>query len=203
VPYGAELARMGVVTLCPDNAGMGERGNLEAGCDDLWRRLNYLGQDLTGHRVRDLLRALDYLQGVPEVAPQAIGIVGFSGGCWLAQITAALDQRVAAAGLSGYFTTFAQTSWMGHCVCHHPKGIGLLCELPDIAGLIAPRPVLVEWGTEDASRPVHPAFEQARAIYLAAGAEDQLLLHEFNGPHRFHGERSLPWLLRMLWARTR
>ena len=197
-PYGCDLAEQGVVTLCPDNAGMGERAHPSGGCDFLWRRLNYLGYDLTGYRVYDLMRGVDYLQSLPEVDENRIGIAGLSGGCWLGIVHAALDERVQAAVLSGYFTTFAQTSWFGHCICHHPKGIGELCEMPDIAGLIAPRPIFVEWGTEDVSRPVHPAFEMAQRIYRAANAGDQITLQEFDAGHLFSGEQSLPWLVQTL-----
>ena len=197
-PYGRDLAEQGVITLCPDNAGMGERGHPSGGCDFLWRRLNYLGYDLTGYRVYDLMRGVDYLQSLPEVDEGRIGIAGLSGGCWLGIVHAALDERVRAAVLSGYFTTFAQTSWFGHCICHHPKGIGELCEMPDIAGLIAPRPIFVEWGTEDVSRPVHPAFEIAQRIYRAANADDQITLQEFEAGHLFSGEQSLPWLVQTL-----
>ena len=197
-PYGRDLAEQGVITLCPDNAGMGERTHPAGGCDFLWRRLNYLGYDLTGYRVYDLMRGVDYLQSLPEVDENRIGIAGLSGGCWLGIVHAALDERVQAAVLSGYFTTFAQTSWFGHCICHHPKGIGELCEMPDIAGLIAPRPIFVEWGTADVNRPVHPAFEMAQRIYRAANAGDQITLQKFDAGHLFSGEQSLPWLVQML-----
>ena len=198
--YGRTLAEQGMVTLCPDNAGMGERTHPSGGCDFLWRRLNLLGEDLTGYRVYDLMRGMDYLQSLPEVDETRIGIAGLSGGCWLGIVHAAFDARVKAAVLSGYFTTFAQTSWFGHCICHHPRGIGELCEMPDIAGLIAPRPIFVEWGTEDVSRPVQPAFEMAQKIYRAASAEDKIDLHQFDAGHLFSGERSLPWLVETLSA---
>jgi len=197
IPYGAALAEMGVVTLCPDNAGMGERDG-GGGCQLLWRRLNYLGMDVTGRRVGDLIRAMDLLAALPEVDSARIGSVGFSLGCWLAMVHAALDGRVRACVLSGYFTTLAQTSWVGHCICHHPKGIGLVCEMPDIAGLIAPRAVCVEWGREDTSRPADPAFGVAQRIWQAAGAGDALELVRFNGDHRFDGTASLPWLAAQL-----
>jgi len=200
VPYGAELAHMGLITLCPDNAGMGERAHELGECDLLWRRLNYLGQDLTGYRVYDLMRAVDMLQARSEVDAASIGMAGLSGGCWLAQVTTALDERIRATVLSGYFTTFVQTSWVGHCICHHPKGMGLLCEMPDIAGLIAPRPVFVEWGGEDIERPVHPAYEITQAIYAAADAREDLFLHEFDDNHILHGAQSLPWLRDVLMS---
>ena len=198
VPYGRVLAEQGVITLCPDNAGMGERTHPDGGCDFLWRRLNLLGYDLTGYRVYDLIRGVDYLQSLPEVDGNRIGSAGLSGGCWLGMVHAALDERVKAAVLSGYFTIFAQTSWFGHCICHHPRGIGEMCEMPDIAGLSAPRPIFVEWGTEDKSRPVHPAFEMAEKIYRAAGVADEIRLHEFDGGHLFAGQQSLPWLVQNL-----
>jgi len=197
VPYGAALAERGLVTLCPDNAGMGERDD-GGGCELLWRRLNYLGQDITAYRVYDLIRATDLLSSLPEVDPGRIGSVGLSGGCWLGMVHAAFDERVRASVLSGYFTTFAQTSWSGHCICHHPKGIGALCEMPDIAGLIAPRPICVEWGTGDTSRPVYPAYQMVQRIYRSAGAEEALELAVFNGGHSFDGSKSLPWLVGQL-----
>ena len=76
-PYGRDLAEQGVITLCPDNAGMGERAHPSGGCDFLWRRLNYLGYDLTGYRIYDLMRGVDYLQSLPEVDENRIGIAGF------------------------------------------------------------------------------------------------------------------------------
>ena len=72
--------------------------------------------------------------------------------------------------------------------------------MPDIAGLIAPRPVCVEWGTEDIERPAYPAFHMASAIWRAADAEENLELTLFNGGHRFNGEHSLPWLAEKLRA---
>ena len=101
--YGRALAERGVITLCPDNAGMGERAHPSGGCDFLWRRLNLLGYDLTGYRVYDLMRGVDYLRSLPEVDGDRIGSAGLSGGCWLGMVHAALDERVKAAVLSGFF----------------------------------------------------------------------------------------------------
>ena len=58
-----ELAEKGVLTICPDNAGMGERADPEqGGCDMTWRKLNMLGYDMTGFRAYDLIRAVDLLE---------------------------------------------------------------------------------------------------------------------------------------------
>ena len=113
--YGADLAAMGVVTLCPDNAGMGERGD-DRGCELFWSRLNVLGMDPTGYRVHDLVRAVDVLAAMSEVDSERIGSAGFSLGCWLAMVHAALDERVRACVLSGRFS-YLRTDHLGREVC--------------------------------------------------------------------------------------
>ncbi|HYE06177.1 MAG TPA: alpha/beta hydrolase family protein [Planctomycetota bacterium] len=213
VAYGHEFARRGCVVLAPDNAGMGERDVALAermsddgsitGCFLAWARLNHVGLDLTGLRVFELMAGVSLLAARDDVDPRAIGAAGLSGGCWLSQLLAALDERVAGAVLSGFFTTFAQTVWHGHCVCHHPRGIGAICELPDIAALIAPRPLFVESGRSDARYPLEPAFGRVASAYRASGAAQALALDHYDGGHVFRGHASIPWLVERLRGRGR
>ena len=71
--------------------------------------------------------------------------------------------------------------------------------MPDIAGLIAPRHIFVEFGTEDITRPLQPALDMVRAVYEAAGCtDDAVQTHVFEGGHRFDGSKSLPWLVEQL-----
>ena len=63
-------------------------------------------------------------------------------------------------------------------------------DVADIAGLIAPRPLLVESGIYDDCFPIEAtlqAHEHLRRIYRAAGAEDRLHIDVFSGAHQFHG----------------
>jgi dienelactone hydrolase len=211
--FGHELASRGFVVLAPDGAGLAARDQWgrnardvppeysipprEGGCELLFRRLNHMGIDTTGFRVFELMAAINMLERMPEVKG-GIGCAGLSGGCWLAQVLTAMDARIRASVLSGYFTTFAQTAWLGHCVCHHPFGIGKICDMPDITALAAPRPQCIEAGSEDVNYPVEPAFTQAMAAYKDHQAENQLVLHRFSGGHRFEGTRSVPWLCEQL-----
>ena len=107
VAYAHEIARQGLVALAPDNAGNGARdvpeGFSTRGCDIVWRRLNHIGLDLTGFRVLELITAVNILRAHGEVCPTKIGAAGLSGGCWLAQVLTALDDRIRAVVLSGYF----------------------------------------------------------------------------------------------------
>lgn len=205
VAYGHELARRGVVVLAPDKAGMGERQGQSdyatAGqnvCWPVWARLNQMGLDLTGLRVFELMAGISLLSARPDVDARRIGAAGLSGGCWLSQVLSALDRRVRAVVLSGFFTTFVQTVWHGHCICHHPFAIGRECDLPDLSALIAPRPQFVESGKQDEPYPLEPAYSMVRRAYELLGAPDRLGLDHYDGGHMFHGEHSVPWLVRQL-----
>jgi predicted esterase len=68
----------------------------------------------------------------------------------------------------------------------------------ELGALIAPRPLLVETGTEDPIFPVdaaRSAMAKLRAAYDALGAEPSRLEHDvFEGGHRWHGEWAYPFL---------
>jgi len=210
VAYGHELASRGFVVLAPDGAGMcaGEHWGMntrdvpasyaasprEGGCALLFRRLNHMGIDITGFRVFELMAGLNMLLAMPAVRSDGVGCAGLSGGCWLTQVLTALDTRVKAAILSGYFTTFTQTAWLGHCLCHHPFGIGNVCDMPDISALASPRPQFVESGDADTNYPVEPAYSICRAAYEDLQISGNFVLHSFEGGHRFDGTLSIPWM---------
>ena len=205
VAYAHELALRGIVTLAPDNAFMGERdrgdernGNRVSGCATGWGRLNQMGLDLTGLRIFDLMSGLNLLSEHPAVDSRRIGCAGLSGGCWLSQVLTALDRRIKAVILSGFFTTFVQTTWHGHCVCHHPFGIGLICDMPDLSALIAPRPQFVESGLSDKPYPPEPAYSMVKKAYELNDAPGELRIHRYRGGHMFNGKKSIPWLVEQL-----
>lgn len=197
LPFATAIADAGLVTLAPEHSGFGERDS-GGGCELLYARLNFLGLDVNGFRTFDVIRANDILAALPEVDESRIGNAGLSLGCWLAELHAAFDDRVRASIQSGRLSTFEQTIWHGRCICQHSHGIGALCEIPDIAGLMAPRPLAVEWGRQDTPRPVQPAFGMAQQIWRAAGAASEITLFEFDGGHRFDGTHSIPWLIEKL-----
>jgi hypothetical protein len=206
--YGREFARRGLVVLAPDNAGMGERdvepdqvGPKKNGCWLAWVRLNQMGLDLTGLRVFDLMAGLNLLTSRPDVDTRRIGCAGLSGGCWLSQVLTALDRRIKAVILSGFFMTFVQTTWHGHCICHHPFGIGRFCDMPDLSALIAPRPQFVESGKQDTDYPFEPAFTMVQNAYDLLCVPDRLGLDRYDGGHMFRGEVSIPWMVEQLDSR--
>ncbi len=70
-----------------------------------------------------------------------------------------------------------------------------------LAGLIAPRPLLVEAGTEDGDFPVagtRRAVAELRRVYDCLGAGAALETDIFAGGHRWSGARAYDWLAKEL-----
>ena len=150
-----------------------------------------LGETVVGWRVADAMRALDYLAGRREVNGRRLAVMGISGGGLTALWTACLDTRVRAAVVSAYFNTFRDSILaMDHCVDNYVPGLSRTVEMPDLAGLVAPRPLFVESGLRDPIFPVagfEQAVAQAREIYKAFGRDEAFDAEIFDGEHYFHG----------------
>ena len=185
------LVRMGFVVLTYDAIGQGERmisGNIhhEAG----WALLP-LGETVAGWMVWDSMRAIDYLLTQQDVDPERIGVTGNSGGGLNTLFTAALDPRVSAAVVVGY--TFEFGNWLKyagtHCTCAHLPGMFRGMEWFEIAGLIAPRAVMMLQGDRDGIFPVSGARRAAHgteAIYALMGHAGAARFTELAGqPHAY------------------
>jgi hypothetical protein len=161
-----------------------------------------LGETMTGWRVWDAMRALDYMVTRPEVDPQRLATMGISGGGMTSLFTACLDTRVQVAVVSGYLNTFRDSILaVNHCVDNYVPGLLKVVEMPDMAGLIAPRALFAESGTKDPIFPL-PAFEQAvarlREIYAAFGVPERFGWEVFEGDHQFHGVGAFAFLKKYL-----
>jgi hypothetical protein len=74
-------------------------------------------------------------------------------------------------------------------------------EHEDLGALVAPRPMLVESGTEDLLFPVVTAAEsvrRTRLVYELQGAAERLVHDAFEAGHQWHGTEALPFLDRWL-----
>ncbi len=205
-----KLAKMGFVVLAYDAIGHGERnisGNShhEAG----WALLP-LGETVTGWMVWDSMRAIDYLQSRPDVDPDRIGITGNSGGGLNTLYTAALDPRPKAAVISGY--TFLFNNWIkyggAHGTCSYMPGLFHEMEWFEIAGLIAPRPVLMLNGERDAIFPLSGARKTSantRALYAVLDYAERARFYAVpNQPHSYSRpfrEQMYGWMAKHLLAR--
>jgi hypothetical protein len=113
-----------------------------------------------------------------------------------------LDHRIKACVISGYFCSwFDSILAMNHCICNFVPGILHIGDLPDIAQLIAPRPVLFEAGTKDDIFPIKAVrrdVDKLRRVYKLWKAERAVELDEFEGRHQISGRRAYDFLKEML-----
>ena len=211
--YAGQLVKRGFLVFAPDLRGFGQRLEVPDHCDSddpAWISSCYsvgvnallLGKTLLGMRVYDVMRLIDYIGTRQETSIKTLGCVGLSGGGMLTLFTTALDTRITCAVVSGYFNTFrASIMSIYHCLCNFVPGIVQVAEMVDIAGLVAPRPLLIESGTRDAIFPVdatRQAYAKLQKIYTAFNAPDRLDVDIFEGEHAWSGAKAYDWLARWL-----
>jgi dienelactone hydrolase len=209
--FAVQLVKKGMVVIAPDVIGFGERRmladlakdpNAPSSCYRMSTQLLMLGKTLTGLRVTEMLETLDYFRTREEIDPERIGIAGFSGGSLISYVTAALDARIRASVLIGFPNTFRDSIIaVHHCVCNYTPGILMQAELPELMGLIAPRPLFLESGDEDPIFPAdgfNKAVRELQSIYGREGVQDRLAFDLFPGAHEISGRKSFDWLKQAL-----
>jgi predicted esterase len=88
-----------------------------------------------------------------------------------------------------------------HCLCNFVPGMVQVAEMVDIAGLVAPRPILIETGTQDpifpsaATQRAHQALEEVYAVFEATTHLD---IDIFEAEHAWSGAKAYDWLTRWL-----
>ncbi len=205
--YAVQLVRRGHLVLAPDLRCFGERADWNPpdhyGCDTNLVHAVMDGANPIAQNLWDLRRCLDVLVEHPLVDPRRIGAAGLSYGGTMTLFLAAVDQRVAASVVSGYFSSWAESHKMPWNMCGSQVLYGMLGHLEhiDLGALVAPRPLLVETGREDLLFPLAAATEsvhQLRRVYRTLGAPDRLVHAVFDGDHRWDGTEALPFLDRWL-----
>jgi len=212
--YGLQMAKAGFVTMAIDWRGFGERDDREKPflwkgdhgrdiCNLHFLRASMLGFTVLGMDLHDGKCALDYLCQQDYVDSNRIGVMGLSFGGTMTTWLAALDERVKAADIICYSDRFAMFGMRDVNICGSQMTPGLyeLCDVPDLQGLIAPRPLLIEIGTRDNCFHVENAascWEELRRIYAAANASQMLDLDKFEGEHRWGGNKSISFFRKHL-----
>lgn len=210
--FAGQLARRGYMVFVPEMRGFGERmeaaehreGEAQwiSSCYAAGVNALLLGKTLLGLRIYDVMRLVDYIRSLPDDLADTLGCVGLSGGGMATFFTTALDSRITCAVVSGYFNTFRSSIMaMRHCLCNFVPGIVRIAEMVDIAGLVAPRPLLIETGARD---PIFPsaatqqAYKELQKIYAVFGAVQNLGIDIFQGEHEWSGRKAYDWLAKWL-----
>ena len=197
--FAIELVKKGLIVLAPEQLGFGERRETtEISIDPTATSCRLpsfyalmLGKTLLGMRISDTFKAIDLLERFDIVDKDKIGIMGISGGGAVSLFTAALDDRIKAAVVSGYLCTFKDSILsVYHCEDNFIPGVLKYGEMYDIASLIAPRPLLIESGTKDNIFPIEGvnfAYNKLKKAYVYLNSEEKLKRDVFEGEHMISG----------------
>ena len=214
--YGEVMAQKGFITYAIDWIGFGERNDeqkpnhigLARGRD--WCNLYYLHATMLGMtslsiNVAHGKAATDVVTAFDEVDAERLGVMGLSGGGTMALWMTLCDARFKATEIICYsdlWWAFGMRD-INYCGMQVAPGLFKLVDLPDLQGLIAPRPLLVDIGANDTCFKVDTAlqcFQQVSAIYQAANAADRLELDLHPGEHGWAGNKSESFFRRYLGA---
>lgn len=206
--YAHQLALKGFMVFAPEQRGFGERMETYEGMtlgDAMWRsscrslafNALLMGRTILGMRVWDVQRTIDYIAARPEEISPKVGCVGLSGGGTTTLYAALMEPRIFAPVISGAFGSFRRSIMETmHCDCNYLPGILKVAEMADLAAAIAPRPLLIEAGTEDPIFPVdsvRQANEEVARVYRLLGVPERFDEDIFEGGHRFSGAKSFDW----------
>ncbi len=212
--YGLQMAKAGFAVIAIDWRGFGDRDDRRKPnhsnpfwnrdpCNVHYIRADILGMTMLGMNCSDGSRALDYLCGQDFVDPDRIGAMGLSYGGTMTLWMALYDERIRAADIICYSDRFADFGMRdtNFCGSQITPGLYALCDLADLQGLIAPRPLLVEIGSYDECFRVESAmscFREVERIYAAAGVRDRLELDLFEGGHAWGANKSVEFFRKYL-----
>lgn len=207
--YAEQMAKAGYLTISPDLRGFGERRDGENPfpgrdtCDVNFIKGSILGLYTLTLNIWDMKCCVDYLEARPEVDPGRIGMMGLSGGGTMTTFTSAVEPRIKAANIMGYVNSWGRfgIERANFCGMQVVPEIYRYFDTDDIAGLIAPRPLLIDMGIYDECfyiQDLMKGYEGVQRIYKAAGAQDVLDADVHPDGHSFGGNKAFAFFKKYL-----
>ena len=149
------------------------------------------------------MAATDFACSLPGVDENKLGVMGLSGGGTMTVWSALYDQRFKAAEIIGYSDLWAIFGFrdINYCGMQVAPGLFKLLDLPDLQGLIAPRPLLIDIAAFDDCFKIDGAlecFRQLEKIYQSAGAREVLDLDLYPSNHAWGGNKSVAFFEKYL-----
>ena len=140
-----------------------------------------------GLQLWNSIRALDFVESLPNVNRRQLGVTGASGGATQTMLVQAVDDRVAFSAPANMVSLIMQ----GGGLCENAPNLRLDTNNAEIASMMAPRPMLMTAATGDWTRNMpREEYPAVRAIYdlYGKGTDVESLLldapHNYNQPNR-------------------
>ncbi len=137
-------------------------------------------QSVMGLQTWNSIRALDFLEALPDVDGKRIGVTGASGGGTQTFLLGAIDPRPAVV----FPAVMVSTAMQGGCTCENASGLRVGTGNIEFAALFAPKPQGLtganDW-TIDMPTKGYPELQQ---LYELLGAKDRVMLRHL--PHFGH-----------------
>ena len=190
------LARQGFVVFTYDMVGYNDSRQLPHNFGG--RRENLWGLSVGGLQLWNAIRGLDFLEGLPYVRRDALGVTGESGGGTQTFLLAAVDSRVAVAAPVNMISLHMQ----GGDLCENLPGLRLDTTNVEIAATFAPKPLLMVSATGDwTANTMTAEYPAVRALYSLFGAADRVYGVQFMAEHNYNRdsrEAMYAWMARWL-----
>ncbi|MHA1793150.1 MAG: alpha/beta hydrolase family protein [Promethearchaeota archaeon] len=190
--FAVDLVRRGYITVCHDALCFSERQEISE--IFTFRELILMGRTMNLKYAWDVRRLIDYLETLPEVDSNKIGIMGHSLGGQEAIFCAVFDDRIKIAISScGVAKINGKNSVLEKGITHNTAFYlpGFLTskipmDMKEIIGLIYPRPVFLSHGVMDKGFPIEGVAEidnWIEELYASRGHRDKCMTMRHAGGH--------------------
>jgi len=201
---GVQFARMGIVAFNFDMLGYCDSQQIshalahkfakqrpEMNAADGWGlfspRAETHAQSVMGLQTWNAIRALDFLETLPDVDVKRLGCTGASGGGTQTFILGALDPRLAVACPA----VMVSTAMQGGCTCENASLLRIGTGNVEIAALFAPKPLAMTAANDWTKEMETKGFPELQKHYALMGARENVALwpmlqfgHNYNAPSR-------------------
>ena len=201
---GVQLARMGVVAFNFDMLGYCDSQQISLAVAHKFAKqrpeMNVMSgwglfspqaeahaQSVMGLQTWSAIRALDFLETLPDVDPKRLGATGASGGGTQTFLLAAVDPRLAVACPA----VMVSTAMQGGCTCENASLLRTGTGNVEIAALFAPKPLGMTAANDWTKEMETKGFPELQKHYALTGAPQNVALwpmlqfgHNYNAPSR-------------------
>lgn len=140
-------------------------------------------QSIMGLQTWNSIRALDFVEGLPEVDVARIGVTGASGGGTQTFVLAAIDARPAAI----FPCVMVSTAMQGGCTCENASLLRIGTGNVELAGLFAPKPMGMTAANDWTKEMKTKGLPELQRLYGLLGKPENVMLHDRTEfPHNYN-----------------